>query len=385
MNDVILFVDDDINVLEGYKTIFTSKSTSELDEWDLLVSNSDTKLSDSGNYGYPDYDILVANQGKDGAELVMKQKEMDNPVKVVFIDMRMPPGIDGAETAKLINRIDPDVEIVIVTAYSDTKLEEINNRIGQPDKLLFLKKPFDPLEVKQIAHNLVNKYKLMRQKDEFIAHVSHELSTPLSSILGFSELLSQSDELNEEDKLFANIVNKNSILMKELIEELLEIARMKGSTMDLIPSETSLSDIFEDIKNSMKFVASDNDKVAFEVESLRKDLSLNCDRNKLKRAICSLVSNGLKFTKEGYVKLNAVCRDNELRITVNDTGAGIPEEKLDLIFEKFSRIEDKHHLIPGLGLGLPLAKSIIEAHGGTIEVDSTQGEGSSFTICLSIA
>lgn len=380
MTNNILFIDDDENVIEGYKHIFNRPDQSKLDELsDLLeLSHSNPSLFADENYR-----IFTASGGLNGIDIVEQQYNQDDPIKVAFIDMRMPPGIDGAETARMIARIDPNVEIVIVTAYSDTKLHEINEIIGRSDKLLYLKKPFDPMEIRQLALNLCRKYELERLKDEFIGNVSHELMTPLSSILGFSDILMNSHLLAEEDIEPAKIINRNSILMRDLIDDLLSIARLEKTQVDLVSSTIDVNDFLYQIKNVCAKIINENGHIKFSTTQNSKNLTMTCDVVKIERVLINLITNAYKFTKNGEIAVAVEITDDEFCFSVSDTGIGIPDENIKNIFDKFKRLENRHHSIPGLGLGLSIVDKIVEAHGGKVSVNSEVGKGSKFTIHFS--
>ncbi len=176
-NRRILVIDDDQDIWLAYKAILTPSlddSDSSLGQLTAILSSSndkDTTAEDSG------FNLSYAPQGKDGLQMVEEAVAENTPYALAIIDVRMPPGWDGMETAKRIRQCDPNVEIVIVTAYSDRSSGEITQAVGSPEKLLFFRKPFDPDELKQIAVSLTDKYQLARKEE----YQRQELETLFSS------------------------------------------------------------------------------------------------------------------------------------------------------------------------------------------------------------
>ncbi len=177
-NRRILIIDDDLDVWKAYEIVLSPP--------DELKNSASRKmaelLTDSKKEERPVFDLHYAAQGQAGFALVHKALDEDRPYAVAFIDIRMPPGWDGMETAARIRQIDPKIEIVIVTAYSDRSREEIVQNVGAPDKLLFLRKPFDPDELTQLALSLTSKWNLA-QKEETAKKELEESRTRLQTLV----------------------------------------------------------------------------------------------------------------------------------------------------------------------------------------------------------
>jgi signal transduction histidine kinase len=376
----LLFIDDDNSVLESYETIFEGDSksliSSKINDLFGETKNTSSKIDQKKKYN-----LFLADQGLSGIEIIKERLELDDPIKVVFIDMRMPPGIDGKETAKRIRRIDPNIEIVIVTAYSDHDLDEIVNNVGAPDKLLYLKKPFDPVEIEQLALNLCSKWDIARVKIDFLKNISHELNTPLASILGFGQLLAERPNLDENQRLFLDAICENSRLMKSLVDDLITLVKINKNEFHYIHAEFDLSraigetiEMFNQINKTKKDL------------QILVDLPGDChffgDKNKLKQCLMNILSNSYKFTKKGAIGVGLSCFDDYYLLKIEDTGNGIEERKLNLIFEAFERVEKDHHNIPGLGIGLTICKKIINDHHGEINITSELAKGTTIDIKL---
>ena len=164
----ILVIDDQQDVIDDYLRILTGKKTRDTECFDKEEAFLFKKYSDSSKEVMPEesYRVSIAFQGKEGVDLARKAVAKGDPYIVAFIDMRMPPGIDGMETLKKIWEIDPRVEGVIVTAYTDRSRREIVNNIGNPDRFLYLKKPFDHDEIRQLALCLTEKWRLAREGEK---------------------------------------------------------------------------------------------------------------------------------------------------------------------------------------------------------------------------
>lgn len=382
MKNNILFIDDDANILDGYKRYFNREKSSSLDKVESMIgatSALDDQDTDS------EFRLFFASQGQQGIRVVQERKEAGDDILVAFIDVRMPPGIDGGETARKISEIDPNIELVIVTAYSDTNLKNIVRVVGRPDKLLYLKKPFDPVEMQQLACNLCEKYKLERAKDEFLAHVSHELSTPLSSIIGFVNLLATSKRLSDDDRESALIAYKNAILMKELVEDLISVARMERERPKLRLKRVLVKSLLDDAAGVVQPLMKSKSDIEFVACDFSQDFYITCDELRIKRVLINILSNAYKYTTSGRIVFAASkTDDNYLLVSVRDTGVGISQDKIEMIFEKFFRVGSNSLGEAGLGLGLSIVKTIVEAHKGRIQVESKENVGSVFSVYLPI-
>lgn len=382
----IIFIDDEKEILNNYVRIFeTSKeSSSELRELaDGFFELEEYRPAKSNPL--QDFTCFTASQGEEGIEIIRKELQTETPIQIAFIDMRMPPGIDGKECAKRIRALDPNIEIVIVTAYSDSNLEEVSCELDAQDKLLFLKKPFDIQEIRQLALNLTTKYNNERIKDDFISNVSHELKTPLATILGFYQLLDDETNLSSEQKEYIGLIGKSAKLMQGLINELICSVEFKKQGVEIEKNQVNLGHYIKRIYRSLGVLFENNPEVEFLIDSNNLPTqNYSFDELKITQCINNIVGNAAKFTTKGSVKLSCTRLGKWLEFTIVDTGPGIPREQLDFIFGKFNRVENKHHQTPGLGLGLSVVKSIMDAHNGKVLVESEEGVGSRFSILIPI-
>ncbi|MCT4642407.1 MAG: hybrid sensor histidine kinase/response regulator [Bacteriovoracaceae bacterium] len=372
----ILFIDDEKDILAAYQRLLESNSKkSKLD--DLLGELTDD-IPEEKKFTHEDqYNFFQASQGQDGIDIVKKQLELKDPISLCFVDFRMPPGLNGKDTIKAIRQIDKNIEIVLVTAYSDINLEDIVQEVGTPEKLLFLKKPFDNKEVSQLILNLTRKYFDARVRENFVSSVTHELKTPLASILGFSQLLLE-EELSEDQRDFIGTILDSAILMKEQVDDLLSVAHIERTGLKLNKNTVSVLEITNEVSQMMQPLFK-NGPLDFKVEC-PEDFSINVDKNKFKQCLINLITNARKFTHAGFVKLNVKKDIQGFSFEVEDSGIGISQEKIEKVFDRFFRVEDEHHNTPGLGLGLAIVKNILDAHELKIHVESQLGKGSKFVI-----
>jgi signal transduction histidine kinase len=226
---------------------------------------------------------------------------------------------------------------------------------------------------------------LNRVKSDFVNSVSHELRTPLTSILGYVEILHDGygGSLSEEQSRMMAIVGRNAERLLGLIEELLLMGSLESGTLKLALAPVSVKALLDDAYQAV--VPDLSNRSLDVVLDVASDADIiTGDPRRLDRALINLLTNAIKFTPDGgRVTVSTRRAGDRVRIEVADTGIGIPPEDQDKIFDRFFRSSSAAHLaVPGTGLGLAITKMIVEGHGGEIEVSSTPGEGTRFTLAL---
>lgn len=225
------------------------------------------------------------------------------------------------------------------------------------------------------------------QKD-FAANVSHELKTPLTSIQGFAQaLLDGTIDSQEQAQQAAEIISTEAGRMYRLVVELLELARLDAGTAQLARDRVDLTEILQAVVQKFKPLA-DQAQIDLAADLPQLPACVG-DSDRLAQVFTNLVDNALKYTPPGgrvQVKARVSDQGDEVKIQVNDTGQGIPEEDLERVFERFYQVEKarKNGEKPSTGLGLAIAQQMIDAHQGTISVRSILGQGSSFTVRLPV-
>jgi signal transduction histidine kinase/CheY-like chemotaxis protein len=233
-----------------------------------------------------------------------------------------------------------------------------------------------------VLHDVTNFKRLEKVKNEFIATASHDLRNPLTSIKGYSQLIQHMGPLNDNQVDFVKRIQHGSEHMAELIENMLDLAKMdmgtplKNEVLEVAATLIELADEFKPQAQAKKQMLSVVDTAC--------DLKVRGDTLKLRQALRNLIGNAIKYTGEGGTITLSTQQDAErVHIHVEDTGYGIPAADLPHMFTRFYRVRNNgHDDIEGNGLGLAIVKSIAERHGGSVSVESTVGEGSCFTISL---
>lgn len=214
-------------------------------------------------------------------------------------------------------------------------------------------------------------------KSQFIANMSHEIRTPLNSIVGFSQLIMGADSQEEREE-YSRIVTLNNSLLLTLFDDILNLSVLDSGKMSFRNVRFNFSAMFNDLVLQMSEKVNTPD-VVFISENPFKELMVKADRDRLAQIINNLITNAVKFTKHGHIKMGYDCKDDGLSIYVEDTGMGIQQKNLSVIFERFKKLNT---FIQGTGLGLPICKTIIEQMGGSIRVESEYGKGSVFHVWI---
>jgi two-component system, NarL family, sensor histidine kinase BarA len=296
------------------------------------------------------------------------------------------------ETAEKVSQGDLNIRSDISTGDEFEQLSETFNTMlanlkSGDEQLRDINKALD-LKLVQLGETNVALYESNRLKSEFLANVSHELRTPLNSILGFAELLRESVRENPDQKAaryLQNILASGRNLL-DLINDLLDLAKIEAGRMDVRSEPLSLNDLFEGLNNLLKPLAEGKDLSI--VPTIAPDVPiLETDPSKLQQVLYNLLSNAIKFSPvAGRIDLTAELPDPEkIRITVKDRGPGIEPEKQELIFEKFRQIDGsvtREH--SGTGLGLAISRELIALLGGTMGVNSILGEGATFWLVIPV-
>jgi PAS domain S-box-containing protein len=225
-----------------------------------------------------------------------------------------------------------------------------------------------------------------RLKSNFLANISHEIRTPLNSVVGFSNLLLSNNLSNEVKEEYIEHINHNSEKLLQIIGDIIDLSRLESSQIEITYEEASLSSIVNEIIEEARQVIKRNEKpIILSVKNHFEDLGdlIFTDRIWLKRVLNHLMDNAVKFTLEGSVEFSYLLENQNIVFKISDTGIGINKENLGHIFEEFRQEFDGHHRpFEGLGIGLTLAKEVIERMGGKIFVQSEKGVGSEFSFSI---
>lgn len=238
-------------------------------------------------------------------------------------------------------------------------------------------------EVKDKEEELIQARKVAERaelKQSFLDNMSHEIRTPLNAITGFSNLLTTEKDLSEEEKQeFISIINDNTDLLLKLVNDVLELSRIESGNMSFNYREESVRSLLNSIYNTHQLTISS--PLKFIKEFPEGDVFVHIDNMRMTQVITNFLNNAKKFTKSGHIKLGYRHQpaSREVHIFVEDTGAGIPKEELQIIFDRFYK---HNEFAQGVGLGLSICKVIVGKMQGRIEVTSEINKGSRFTVVL---
>lgn len=413
----VLIVDDTPSIHEDFRKVFGGA-----DAGAETLDNAAADFFGETRNRRPQRGIQLesALQGDDAVRLVRKSVASGTPYSVAFVDMRMPPGIDGLATIQSLWQADPDLEIVLCTAYTDRSWTEIQTAIGLTDQLLILKKPFDPIEVRQLVLALAEKWTTRRllqrrmrgleeavqartsewlranqSKNEFLANVSHELLTPMNGILGMAELL-ESASLNEEERDWLQDIRSSGRSLHGLLTKVLQFNEIHAGRLALKVETIEISKICAAVRDTQAAPA--------HAKGLMLQIHLpppplpdfQTDPTALTQLMNLLLENAIKFTAAGTVTLSVKLSPDELHGTtldfeVQDTGPGLSPDELSALQHPLIQLDGgPNRKAGGIGLGLTFARALISRLGGSLTIQSTPGQGSSFSVkvprsCLSEA
>ena len=406
MTHRILVIDDNPSIHKDFQTILLEEEESETlnalrDEVFGNKANANTSKSV--------YELDFASQGKEGCEKIKKACSEDQPYELAFVDMRMPPGWDGLKTIEHIWQIDLDIQVVICTAYSDYSWGEITERLGKSENLLILKKPFDSAEVAQLASALTEKWGLARQASlkmgqleqmvkerterqtellekvdninrelkDFASIVSHDLKAPLRGIKSLATWILDdcSDKLGEQANEQMNLLLGRVERMYNLIEGVLQYSRAGRSGEQIV--QVNLDDFIPEAIDML--VPPEN--ISITIEDTMP--VIECAETHVMQLFQNLLSNAIKYMDKpkGQIKVGCVEQDGFWKFSIADNGPGIDEKHFEKIFKMFQALSVTEEF-EGTGVGLTVAKKIVELYGGTIWVESKISKGSTFFFTL---
>ena len=394
-NRRILLIDDMQRIHEEFAQILMPSSNAP--ELEVLAA---ALFGDKRNEEGSAFELDSAYQGREGLMLLEEALKKGRPYAVAFVDMRMPPGWDGLETIVRLWEADSRLQIVLCTAYSDHPWEEVLQRLNVKDGLLILKKPFDPIEVTQLARTLATKWDMAREvamKMEGLKHAvaelarsnsdlqqfayvaSHDLSEPLRMVASYTQLLARryTAQFDDDGRAFIGFIVEGAQRMRRLLDDLLIYSRSSRTTP---PHEIPLNDALDEALTKLAH-AIEQSKARIERPAFLPTLA--CDRSGIAQVFQNLIDNALKFkgAAEVVVRIEAMQDAAGWTLSVVDNGIGIAPEHFERIFVIFQRLHSRT-AYEGTGIGLPICKRIVERHGGTIWVESTPGQGSAFRFRL---
>ncbi len=282
-----------------------------------------------------------------------------------------------------INNFTADLRIFTPEGQKWTRINVMKNTMNtDAERLEMICVNYDVTELKETEKSLIEAKNKAESSDclksAFLANMSHEIRTPLNAIVGFSELLAESDA-PEERQEYVRIVQENNDLLLQLISDILDLSKIEAGTFEFVNGEVDVNLLCTEIIRSQSMKPRDHQVELLFGEHL-PDCHIASDKNRLIQVITNFITNAYKFTSKGSICLGYhLIGEDKIKFYVRDTGCGIPQEKLKNIFERFVKL---NNFVQGTGLGLSICKSIIEQMGGEIGVDSEVGKGSCFWFVL---
>jgi signal transduction histidine kinase len=290
------------------------------------------------------------------------------------------PVLEGGRVCYIIHRVEDVTEFVRLRQIDDEREQLAAELLGKADRMeaeIFLRAQ----ELQQANRRLVE---LDHAKSEFLSRMSHELRTPLNAVIGFAQLLSM-DDLSREQQQSVQDINRAGRHLLDLINEVLDIARIESGHLQRSGEPVGVQDVLE---QSVDLVRAHAERLGITLEVRRADAALQVlgDRQRILQVLVNLLSNAIKYNRpNGRVDITTGTTHGRVRIAVTDTGHGLPPSSVDRLFVPFERLEATNGEIDGTGVGLALARGLVERMGGTVGVDSTVGTGSTFWFELELA
>lgn len=447
INHRILLVDDQDQIHDDYRKILNPDDSSgrDLDDLagDFFGEDQASNAEESSRRDLPGFELESAFQGREALGLVKQSLEANTPYALAMVDVRMPPGWDGIETIDHILRVDPDIQIVICTAYADYVWEDIHEKFGARDNILFMRKPFDATEVQQLACTLTEKWNLARQArmkveeleeiadkrtselkasnqelqeamrdlrrtqvqliqsekmaslGSMIAGVAHEINTPIGAVasmhgtlvMAIDKLSKTIDQdcdnrgpcLKKMEEMMKVIGEANRVIASGT-ERVTTIVRRLRSFARLDEAELKTVDIHQGLDDTLE-IAHHELKYAVEVIRDYGDVpEFSCYPSKLNQVFLNLFMNSRQAIEDrGKLTISTRHEQDWVIVDISDTGKGIEPDDVKRIFDPGFTTKG---VGVGTGLGLSIVYQIIEEHQGEITVESKVGIGTKFTIRL---
>jgi signal transduction histidine kinase len=450
----LLVIDDNRAIQDDFRKVLGAPDASDT----ALRTAEDQIFGATAAPESVQYEIDAASQGEEGLRMVERAMAEARPYALAFVDVRMPPGWDGIETTKRIWEVCPDLQIVICTAYADCSWAELQEKTKPLDRLLILKKPFDPVEVLQLAHALTEKWRLLQESKsrltaveqmvkertreleasriaalnmmedavrnrgkvveayeelklevserrkveaqflqsqkmeafgQLAGGVAHDSNNILAVILGYTNLLMEGEECSAELKEQLKQVYSAGERASNLTRQLLTFSRKKEMQVNPLDLNEVIGNITkmlgriigEDIKLQCKYDSNLPLVQADEgmMEQVLMNLAVNA-RDAMSKGGQLIIATDRADTDAAYAQHNPEARVGEfVRLSVQDTGCGMPPEIMARIFEPFFTTKG---VGKGTGLGLATVFGIAKQHQGWIEVESEVGVGTTFKVFL---
>ncbi len=417
-NRRILVVDDNRTIHQDFRKLLCPPRALDitLDTMEATLFGPPAKQEQALHF-----EVDSAYQGEEALQLALTARQQGRPYALAFIDIRMPPGIDGVETTARLWNDDPDLQVVICSAYADYSWEEMMAKLGLSQRLLILRKPFDGIEVRQLAFALTDKWELLRSNRLHLENLSraveertqqltaatarlvesqrlqalgrlsaglaHEINNPLSFILANlnylrSQLETDVSRIGPSELQELLDACKESFDGAERIRRIIQNIKLFSRLDDIPPTRVNVQEVLELALGEVRPQLSPSVEL---VRDFHDVPPIFASANGLQQVFLGLLANAAQAIKEGAPpapRLRVATRqleDGRIAIEIQDNGKGISPEHLHRVFEPFFTSKQQGSTT---GLGLSVCHGIIQSLGGEITVDSTLGQGATFRVLL---
>jgi signal transduction histidine kinase len=416
----ILVVDDNTAILQDFRKILTrgGGDAEELDSMESVLFGRAPSRS-----GPPRFELDFALGGEEGVRRVRDAVREGRPYALAFVDIRMPPGMDGVETTLHMWREEPDLQVVLCSAHSDYSWDELSRKLGTSERLLILRKPFDSIEVRQMAHALCEKWELLRVSHQRMEDLERMVEERTRALAEANARLLHAQKLEALGRMSAGLAHEVNNPLSYILSNLRHVVRgleappgpaeggrtrddLRDACRDAILGAERIARIVQDVRVFARVDEPPRDPVdvrqvmelsiSMAAEALRPGLRLVRDFHEvppvwgsehgLGQVFLNLIVNAahaLAGREEPFIRLGILRReDGHVVVEVQDNGSGIRAEHLGRLFEPFFTTKP---VGTGTGLGLSICHGIVTRLGGDITVDSTPGQGTTFRVLLPVA
>ncbi len=368
----------------------------------IYIDNTETTTAHRRIEAFEEMTSLIGEFAQVGYANFDAYTRLGSALDSWYVNLGEEPGIPMDQVVGVLNHVNPEDKAAVKEFFAKVKKGEAKHlrhdvRVTTDDgqerwtRLNVMVRDFYPEEqrigmvcvnyditaLKQTERNLIVARDKAQTSDKlksaFLANMSHEIRTPLNAIVGFSNLLAETDS-KEERRQYMSVVQENNELLLNLISDILDISKIEAGTMEFTSAKVDVHQLCREVIQSFSIKATEAIELRFDEDTPR--VILEGDKNRIMQVLSNFMTNAMKFTPEGSITLSyEKVGEREIRFKVSDTGIGIAQEKQDEIFSRFVKLDS---FAQGTGLGLSICQSLVERMGGKIGVTSQRGKGSCF-------
>jgi signal transduction histidine kinase len=405
----LLVVDDNPSIHQDFRKILTApQGREELVAMESLLFGAPAARGPSARF-----EVDCANGGEEGVRYVREAVREGRPYAMAFVDIRMPPGIDGVETTLRMWRESPDLQVVLCSAYSDYSWEELASKLGNSERLLILRKPFDNIEVRQMAHSLSEKWELLRASHRRMEDLEREVQERTRALAEANARLWHAQKLEALGRMSAGLAHEVNNPLCYVLSNLRHIQKgleglegdLKDACRDAVTGAERIGRIVQDVRLFARMEEPEREPVDVRmvveqsismagqalrpgiqvVKELQEVPLVSGSEHGLGQVFLNLIVNAAQALGSAVpapcIRVGTWRAEDQVVVEVRDNGCGIAPEHLGRLFEPFFTTKP---VGTGTGLGLSICHGIVTRLGGDITVDSTLGQGTAFRVLLPV-